>query len=111
MSDMINELEKAARLTKRMVDGLTWLEKQGPSKARLECLCRDMERLSKDFQKNITSSKQGEPTEINKMRDLLGTIGLMQRHLHEASEHLFLRIHVLDALEQFDKDENTKTNS
>ena len=98
----IEDLEKAAKLTKRMVDGLTWLEKQGPTKGRLECISKDIERLSKDFQSALAPAKAGDTTEINKMRSLLGNIGLMLRHLHEASEHLFLRIHVLDALEQLD---------
>lgn len=105
MTDFANELESAARLTQRLVQGLRWLEHQGPSEGRLASIKLDIDRMASDFGAALDRSNTAtHGKEIDKLRGLSQSVlGLVQR-LGDASRDLHLRIHVLDALERLEAD-------
>lgn len=103
MSDYVKQLEDAAKLTGRLVKGLRWLENEGPTKARLTCINRDVQRLAGEFAAALdNSNERTHGREIEKLRGLLGTVQMLSKHLHATALDLHLRVHVLDALESLD---------
>lgn len=103
--DYATQLEEAAKMTQKLVKGLTWLEKEGPSEQRLKFLCQDINRLAEEFSRVVEQGRGPimdgiEVSEADRLRGLYQTVKGLQRNMSETAEHIFLRLHVLDALEK-----------
>lgn len=108
-NDYAAELERAARLTQRLVKGLRWLETEGPTEGRLRSIEGDVHRLAKEFSAALDKDNwRTHGTELQKLGCLIGTVQMLRKHLDGLAQDLHLRVHVLDALENLD--EQFKTN-
>ncbi len=104
MTDFAQELEDAAALTATLVKGLRWLEREGPSEGQLQYICNDIQRLAEQFKNALDkTNERTHGKEIDKLRGLLQTVRSVSSRLNETQNELYLRLHVLDALENLDK--------